>query len=132
MRIDQNGSESAELAANGSFVLVHVPMLVGGEAPEGRVGLRFHIGSFQGRETKLLLGAGTQTKLTFRIPKELFRPRERLSLEVVARDEAGAEDILWAKRYDAGWQGQTPTLEPLADYLAEAPKDESRGPLAIG
>jgi hypothetical protein len=124
LRIDQHGSESAEVAANGSFVVVQVPVVVGGEAPEGRVGLRFHIGSFQGRETQLLIGTGAQTKLTFRIPKELFRPRERLGLEVVARDEAGAEDILWARRYDAGWQGHDPFLEPLADYLAELPEDE--------
>jgi hypothetical protein len=124
LRIDQDGSESAELAANGSFVVVHVPVVVVGEAPKGGAGLRFRIGSFQGRETKLLIGTGLHAKLTFRIPKELFRPRERLSLEVVARDEADAEQILWAKRYDAGWQGKGPSLEPVADYLAEPPQDE--------
>ena len=51
--------------------------------------------------------------------------RECLGLEVVARDEAGAEDILWAKRYDSGWQGKTPTLEALwLATLAEAPQGE--------
>ena len=122
-KVEQNGSELCELSVNGSFVVVQVPVMVVGETPESGGGLRFSIGSFQGRETKLLTGTGAQAKLTFRIPKELFRPRERLSLQVIARDEAGQEKILWAKRYDAGWRGKAPSVEPMADYLGETPED---------
>ena len=126
LRIDQDGSESAELSANGGFIVVQVPVVVLGEAPKGGAGFRFTIGSFQGRETRLLFGTKAPGRLTFRIPKELFRARERLSLEAIARDEQGSENILWAKRYEAGWLGSIPHVEPIADYLDEAPEGAIR------
>jgi hypothetical protein len=124
LRIDQNGAESAQLATNSSFVIVRVPITVLGEALEAGAIFRFGIGSFRGRETPLLLQAGAQAKLTFRIPKELFRPKERLRLEVIARDTSDMEEILWAKRYEAGWLGSVPHLEPMTDHLLEVPEDQ--------
>ena len=115
MRIEQNGSESAELSSNNNFVIVQVPVTVPGEVPKSGVGSRFSIGSFQGRETTLLRATGTQVQLIFRIPREHFRPSALLDLEIVARDQKGQEKILWAKRYEVAWQGKAPHLEPIAD-----------------
>lgn len=124
MRIDQNGAESTEVSGNGSFVLVQVPITILGETPKDGIGFRFSIGSFQGRETQLLIRNGAQSRLNFRIPKELFRPRERLRLEMVVRDDAGSETILWAKRYEAGWLGSVPHLEPMTDLLSEVAEEK--------
>jgi hypothetical protein len=87
--------------------------------PKGGVALRYTIGSFVGREARLIVRTGPSTDLTFRIPKELFRSRQRLQLEVSARDEEGSESILWAKRYEAGWQASAPRLEPVTDLLGD-------------
>ena len=123
MRIEQNGSESVEVSVSGSFVIVQVPVTVPEEAPRDGAGFRFSIGSFRGREKELLIRTGAPAKLIFRIPKELFRPRERLSLEVVQREEGGSEKVLWTKRYEAGWTGKAPHLEPMPDSVGEAPEE---------
>lgn len=123
MRINQNGPESTELSVNGSFVIVQIPVTVLGEAPKAGARFRFSIGSFRGREKELHILAGAPAKLVLRIPKELFRSRQRLSLEVVQKDEGGSEQVLWAKRYEAGWLGRVPHLEPMTDYVGEAPEE---------
>jgi len=112
------------VSSSTSFVIVEVPITVLGEPPQDRVTFRFGIGSFKGRETNLTVRSGAQSKLTFRIPKELFRPRERLHLEVVAKDRAGSETVLWAKRYEAGWLGSVPHIEPTPDLLSERPEEK--------
>ncbi len=124
MKIDQNGSESAELSANGSFIVVRVPVQAMGEAPRGGNTVRYVIGSFAGREAKLLTRTGALTNLTFRIPKELFRTRQRLTLEVLEREEDGSVKVLWARRYEAAWLGSVPRLEPVVDFLGQAPEDK--------
>lgn len=124
LKIAQNGSESGEVSTNGGFVMIHIPVQLVGEAPRGGATLRYSIGSFVGLETRLLARTGTQANLTFRIPKELFRPRQRLNLEVLARDEEGAQSVLWAKRYEAGWSGGTPHMEPVVDLLGEGPESK--------
>ena len=121
MKIEQNGSESGEVSTNGGFVMVHVPVQLVGEAPKGGATLRYSIGSFVGLETRLLARTGTHTNLTFRVPKELFRPRQRLHLEVLAVDDEGAQRVLWSKRYEASWTGSTPRIEPVVDLLGEGP-----------
>ena len=122
MRIE-NGAESSQLSSDGSFVIIQVPVTVLGEAPKDGASSRFTLGSFLGREIKLRIGTGAQATLAFRIPKELFRPRERLSL-VVFVIEDGAEKILWAKRYETSWLGSAPHLEALTDYLGEPPEEK--------
>ena len=123
LRINQNGTESTALSTNSSFVIVEVPLIVLGEVPEGGASFQFSIGSFRGWKKELRIRTGAPVKLSFRIPQELFRPRERLSLEVVVRDEAGTEKVLWEKRYEAGWLGSVPHLDPLTDYSTDAPEE---------
>ncbi len=123
MKIEQNGSESAEISSNGSFVVVHVPIQLVGDVPKGGPTVRYSVGSFVGLETRLLTRTGTQTNITFRIPKELFRARQHLKMEVLTgRDDEGSERVLWAKRYEAGWTGSTPHIEPVVDLLREEPE----------
>ena len=59
--------------------------------------------------------------LAFRVPKELFHPRQRFHLEVLARDREGLQRVLWAKRYEASWVGSVPHVEVVADLLGEEP-----------
>jgi hypothetical protein len=119
LKIEQSGSESAEISANGSFVIVHVPVQLVGEVPGGGVTARYSVGSFVGLESKLLTRTGPQANIAFRIPKELFRARQHLKMEVLARDDEGSERVLWTKRYEAGWTGSTPHVEPVVDLLSE-------------
>ncbi len=121
MKIEQNGSESGEISASGSFVIIHVPVQLVGEVPRGGATLRYSIGSFVGLETKLLTRTGTQANLTFRIPKELFRARQRLHMEVLVRDDEGSQRVLWTKRYEANWAGGAPHVEPVVELLGEGP-----------
>jgi hypothetical protein len=86
-----------------------------GEGQKREAAFRYSIGSFTGGEIKLLLEAGFQTSLGFRIPQELFRPRERLILEVLTQSTEGPRKVLWSKRYEVGWRGNAPHLEPVAD-----------------
>jgi len=67
------------------------------------------------------MGTDSQAILSFRIPQELYRPRERLHLEVIARDEAGSFRVLWARRYETSWRENAPHLDPMTDLLSEPP-----------
>jgi hypothetical protein len=113
--VEENGSVSCELALNSHFVLVRVPVRIVGEGERGEATFHYGIGSFAGREITLALGAGGQATLRFRVPEELFRPRERLAVEVLARSGRGPQKLLWAKRWEVTRQGKAPHLEPIAD-----------------
>jgi hypothetical protein len=43
LKIEQNGSDSGEISANGSFVMIHVPVQLVGEIPKGGASLRCSI-----------------------------------------------------------------------------------------
>ena len=114
--VEQNGSESCELSTNSSFVLVRVPLRVLGEGTRSEAAaFHYSIGPFCGRDTPLALQEGLQTTLRFRVPLELFRARERFSVEVLAGSAVSPWKVLWTKRWEALWQGETPALEPIAD-----------------
>ena len=115
LTVEQNGSERCELSPNSSFVRIRIPLRAVGEDQRGEASFRFSLGCFTGKEIKLLLEAGFKTSLGFRIPQELFRPRERLVLEVLANSAAGPRKVLWSKRYEVGWRGKEPFLEPAGD-----------------
>ena len=53
--------------------------------------------------------------MRFRVPQELFRVRERLVLEVLAKSDKGLQKVLWAKRWEVAWRGKAPALEPIAE-----------------
>jgi hypothetical protein len=114
-RVEENGAETCELSPNSNFVLVRIPVRIVGEGERGEATFRYSISSFCGRDTPLPLEAGLQTTLRFRIPLELFRPRERLAVEVLARSGRGPQKLLWAKRWEVARQGKAPHLEPIAD-----------------
>ena len=115
LKIEQYGSETCELPPNSSFVLVRVPVRVVGDGAKGEATFRYSVGAFLGRDTTLALRADFQTTLRFRIPLELFRPRERFAVEVRADSSAGPEKVLWTKRWEITWQGKTPSLEPITE-----------------
>ena len=115
LTVEQNGSEQCELAPNSSFVRIRIPLRASGEGPVREAAFVFSIGSFTGAKIRLLLEAGFQTSLGFRIPQELFRPREHLILEVLLAGTEGPKKVLWIKRYEVGWRGKEPFLEPVAD-----------------
>jgi hypothetical protein len=122
-KVEENGSERCDLAPNSSFVRVQVPVRIVGEGRIGEATFHYSIGSFTSKEAKLLLKGDFETNLRFRVPQELFRFRERLVLEVFAKSGEGLQKVLWAKRYEAGWTGSVPHLEPMANYLEEAPEE---------
>ena len=115
LKIEQYGSETCELPPSSSFVLVRVPVHVVGEGARGEATFHYSIGSFVGRDTTLALRADLQATLRFRVPLELFRPRERFAVEVLAKSSAGPEKVLWTKRWEVAWRDKTPSLEPIAD-----------------
>ena len=115
LTVEQNGSERCELAPNSSFVRIRVPLRASGEGQRLEATFGFSIGSFTGGEIKLLLEAGFKTSLGFRIPQELFRPGEHLILEVLSEGTRGPKMVLWSKRYQVGWKGKEPSLEPAGD-----------------
>ena len=115
MRVEQTGAERCEVAANGGFVLVRVPVRIAGESERDKAVAHYVIGGFVGRETSWPLRRGSETTLTFRIPGELFRERERLSLEVRRKDSPADPETLWAKRYEVRWVNGSPQLEPVPD-----------------
>ena len=94
---------------------MRVPIRIEGEGRSGEATFHYSIGSFYGRKTTLPLRAGFQSILRFRIPQELFRPRERLAVEILASSSDRPEKLLWTKRWEITWQGKTPALEPIAD-----------------
>ena len=115
LTVQQNGSERCELSPNSNFVRIRVPLRASGEGQKGEATFRFSIGSFTGGEIKLLLAAGFERSLGFRIPQELFRPGEHLILEVLSRGNPSPRKVLWSKRYEVGWRGKEPYLEPAGD-----------------
>ena len=83
-KIEENGSESCELSTNSSFVLVRVPVRIVGESQKRETTVHYSIGSFYARGSMLPLAADGHTTLRFRIPLELFRPREPFRVEFLA------------------------------------------------
>src|SRR5664280_6131 len=114
-KVEENGSERCELAPNSNFVRVHVPVRIVGDGQPGEATFRYSVGSFTSKEAKLLLKGGFETTLRFRVPQELFRVRERLVLEVLAKSDKGLQKVLWAKRWEVAWRGKAPALEPIAE-----------------
>jgi hypothetical protein len=114
-KVEANGQESCEIPPNSSFVLVRVPIRITGEGERSEALFYYSIGSFRGRDVTLPLRAGTETTLRFRVPLELFRSREHLTITIVARTHAGDERTLWLKRWEVAWQGKAPGLEPMAE-----------------
>ena len=115
LTVEQNGSERCELSPNSSFIRIRVPLRASGEGQRLKATFRFSIGSFTGGEIKLLLEAGFERSLGFRIPQELFRPGEHLILEVLSDGTRGPKMVLWSKHYEVGWRGKAPHLEPAGD-----------------
>jgi len=114
-KVEQYGSETCELSPNSSFVLVRVPIRILGEDEGSMATFHYSIGSFAGRDTPLAVGTGGHTTLRFRIPQELFRPRERFAVEVIANGSADTDKVLWAKRWEVVWRGKAPALEAIAE-----------------
>jgi hypothetical protein len=115
LTVQQNGSERCELSPNSSFVRIRVPLRALGDGPRLEATFSFSIGSFTGGEIKLVLEAGFERSLGFRIPQELFRPGEHLILEVLSERTRGPKMVLWSKRYQVAWRGKEPYLEPAGD-----------------
>jgi hypothetical protein len=63
----------------------------------------------------VVVGPGRHVDLRFRLPKERFRPRERLILEVSCPTREGGKNVLWTKRYEVGWSGADPYLGQTTD-----------------
>ena len=112
LTVEQNGSERCELSPNSSFIRIRVPLRAAGNGQGGEATFRYSIGSFAGGEIKLLLEAGFERSLGFRIPQELFRPGEHLILEVLSEGTRGPKMVLWSKHYEVGWRDKAPHLEP--------------------
>jgi hypothetical protein len=115
LKIEQYGSETCELPPSSSFVLVRVPVRIVGEGAKGEATFHYSIGSFVGRDSPLALQADLQTTLRFRVPLELFRPRERFAVEVHASGSTGSEKVLWTKRWEVAWRDKAPSLEPITE-----------------
>jgi hypothetical protein len=113
--LEQYGSETCEISTNSSFVLVHIPIRLVGEGKRAETTFRYSIGSFTGRDTNLAPMAKGHTTLRLRIPQELFRPRERLTIEVLAGSGSGPAAVLWTKRWEITWRGKVPGLEPITE-----------------
>jgi hypothetical protein len=113
VKIEQDGLEVCEMAADGSFVLLRVPVQVAGE-PEGEASLRYTVGSFRSRETPWFLRPSQYSELQFRIPAERFRDHIPLMLEVVAPDRWGNPDKVWHKGYETRRRQERLFVEPLS------------------
>ncbi|MHB8869730.1 MAG: hypothetical protein ACYC6T_17730 [Thermoleophilia bacterium] len=117
--MEENGTETCRLSPNSSFVLISVPIRVEGEGERDEAIAEYRIGAFRGQGTALTLQAGLHTMLRFRVPQELFRDRERFSMEIRAGASDGPQTVLWTKRWDVAWRGEVPSLEPVADLFEE-------------
>ena len=120
MRIEETGPATCRDSRDTGFVLVRVPIRALGEADGARITFRYSIGGFVGRESTWLPREAGETFLSFRVPRELFRERERFTVEVLRTDERGASSVLWTRRREVHWAKEVPMLEPLPDLgLAE-------------
>ena len=115
--VEKDGEESIQLARHGGFVLVRVPVRIPEQAPKEVLTYRYRIGSFLGRETRVLKQPDGRAHIALRIPSELFRPRERLSVAIVVSGDNHCEKVIWSKRYEAGWKDELPLLEPVSELL---------------
>ncbi len=115
LTIAEDGAVRCKLSVNSSFVCFGVPVRVEGQGEGVETMIGYQIGSFAGRHIPLSLRPGLRTILRFRIPLELFRPRERLTVSIVACRASGPPEVLWAKHWEASWLGAAPSLEPLAE-----------------
>jgi hypothetical protein len=115
LTVEQNGPERCELSPNSSFIRIRVPLRAVGDGQKTEASFGFSIGSFTGGEIKLVLEPGFKTSLGFRIPEELFRSGEHLSLEVTTESTRGPKMVLWSKHYEVSWRGKSPYLEAVAD-----------------
>jgi hypothetical protein len=114
--VEEDGLVTCEASPNSSFILVRVPVRIVGDGETSETTFHYKIGSFVGVDTTRAPGLGGTTILRFRIPLELFRPRERFAVEVVGGDGAmNPQTVLWVKRWEVVWQGTAPSLEPIAD-----------------
>ena len=86
-----------------------------GDLEKAKAIVRYQVGGFLGRETVWPLGEAYEGTLAFRIPRELFRDRERLTLEVLRADGPAGPETLWARRYDLRWVNGAPRMEPVPD-----------------
>lgn len=86
-----------------------------GSVPEGVAVLHYDLGGFSSRDIPVVVGPGRHVDLRFRLPKERFRPRERLILEVSCPTREGGKNVLWTKRYEVGWSGADPYLGQTTD-----------------
>ena len=114
MRIESNGSETCMLVGGGGFVRVHVPVGVVGEVEKARVVSRYVVGAFVGRETAWSPRNEHEDRLTFRIPRELFREQERLTLQLLRTENLGGDETLWTRRYMLHWVNGEPGVEPIS------------------
>jgi hypothetical protein len=115
LRVEQNGAEKCELSPNSNFVRILVPLRVLGEGPRSEATFRYGLGGFSSREIPLTVEPDRRIDLRFRLPQELFRSREHLVMEVFSPNHEGAKNVLWGTRYEVGWRGEAPYLEPVAD-----------------
>jgi hypothetical protein len=120
LRIEEDGVLSCELSSDRNFVLIRLPVRVtGGGTQAAQTLSRYRIGSFLGRETALRLAEDLKTTLGFRVPQDLFRPQERLILEVARRTGKTGEIVLWRRRYDISRPGGIPALSADLDSSVE-------------
>lgn len=117
LKIEENGPETCKVSSDKGFVLVRVPVRVLGEVDGAGVTFRYTLGGFVGRESTWPPRAAGDFDLSFRVPRELFRERERFTVEVLRRDERGACTILWTRRREVHWAKEIPMLEPLPDAV---------------
>ena len=88
--MEENGSESCELATNSSFVLVRIPVRIVGDDEKGEAIFHYSMGSFAGRDTALALG-GRPHHPALSYPAGALWPRERLAVEVLAGSDFGPQ-----------------------------------------
>lgn len=86
-----------------------------GDVEKAKAIVRYQVGGFVGRETAWPLGSAHEGTLTFRIPHEHFRDRERLTLEVLRRGDLAGPETLWTRRYDVRWANGAPRVEPVPE-----------------
>ncbi len=111
--VTQSGSVTCEVASNGGFVLVRLPLLVDDHDADVTVVSHYRLDGFLGREVEWPLTPGMETTLTMRVPAEQFRDGEILHLEVRSAGGSSASRPVWSGRYVIVWDGSTPGLEPV-------------------